>query len=165
MTLHKECSQSINNRSRPSLHLLYWTAWTFFCKKKLKPLFQRKYLHNNNVYMYIFVVVNVQPTRWSNGRWKIFSIYVYSMCQFKQDFKMDIFGQKLPLNGMIRAKEGWCFGTLLHVYVSFLFLHQTTRLIKYTTNVMIDVAKKGRRNKFAWIRISCSLWSCPKKPK
>ena len=50
MTLHKECSQSINNRSRPSLHLLYWTAWTFFCKKKLKPLFQRKYLHNNNVY-------------------------------------------------------------------------------------------------------------------
>ena len=55
---------------------------------------------------------------------------------------MDIFGQKLPLNGMIRAKERWCFGTLLHVYVSFLFLHQTTKLIKYTTNVMIDVVKR-----------------------
>ena len=62
---------------------------------------------------------------------------------------MDNFGQKLPLNGMIRVKEKWVFWTLLHVYVSFLFLHQTTRLIKYTTNVMIDVAKKGRRNKFA----------------
>ena len=71
------------------------------------------------------------------------------MCQFKQDFKMDILGPKLPFNAMIRAKEKWCFGTSLHVYVSFLFLHQTTRLIKYTTNVMIDVAKKGRRNKFA----------------
>ena len=50
---------------------------------------------------------------------------------------MDNFGQKLPLNGMIRAKERWFFGTLLHVYVSFLFLHQTTILIKYTTNVMM----------------------------
>ena len=71
--------------------------------------------------------------------------------------KWTVFGQKLPFNAMIRAKERWFFGTLLHVYVSFLFLHQTTRLIKYTTNVMIDVAKKGRRNKFASIRISCSL--------
>ena len=125
MTLHKECSQSINNRSRPSLHLLYWTAWTFFCKKKLKPLFQRKYLHNNNVDMYIFVVVNVQPTRWSNGRWKIFSIYVYSMCQFKQDFKMDIFGQKLPLNAMILAKERWFFGNLLYYMSMFPFYFYT----------------------------------------
>ena len=136
-----------------------------FAKKKLKPLFQRKYLHNNNVYMYIFVVVNVQPTRWSNGRWNIFRIYVYSMCQFEQDFKMDIFGQKLPLNAMIRAEERWFFGTLLHVYVSFLFLHQTTKLIRYTTNVMMDVAKNGRRKEFADIHISYSLWSCPKKPK
>ena len=62
---------------------------------------------------------------------------------------MDIFGQKLPLNGMIRAKERLFLGSLLHVYVSFLFLHPTTKLITYTTNVMIDVAKKGRRNKFA----------------
>ena len=46
------------------------------------------------------------------------------------------------MNAKIRAKEGWFFGTLLHVYVSFLFLHQTTRLIKYTTNVMIDVVKR-----------------------
>ena len=76
--------------------------------------------------MYIFVVVNVQPTRWSNGRLNIFSIYVYSMCQFKQDFKMGIFGQKLPFNEMIRAKrakERLFLGSLLHVYVSFLFLH------------------------------------------
>ena len=70
---------------------------------------------------------------------------------------MDIFGQKLPLNAMIRAKERWCFGTLLHVYVSFLFLHQTTNLIKYTTNVMIDVAKNVRRKEFTEIHISCSL--------
>ena len=127
MTLHKECSQSINNRSRPSLHLLYWTAWTFFCKKKLKPLFQRKYLHNNNVDMYIFVVVNVQPTRWSNGRWNIFSIYVYSMCQFKQDFKMDIFGQKLPLNGMIRAKERWFFENVVFYCMSMFPFYFYTR--------------------------------------
>ena len=71
------------------------------------------------------------------------------MCQFKQDFKMDNFGQKLPLNGIVRAKERLFLGSLLHVYVSFLFLHHTAKLIKYTTNVMIDVAKKGRRNKFA----------------
>ena len=71
--------------------------------------------------MYIFVVVNVQPTRWSNGRLNIFSIYVYSMCQFKQDFKMDIFGRKLPLNRLIRAKER-CFFRMLGLITCFLFI-------------------------------------------
>ena len=79
------------------------------------------------------------------------------MCQFKQDFKMDNFGQKLPLNAMIRAKERWFFGTLLHVYVSFLFLHQTTKLIEYTTNVMIDVAKLAEETNSLKSHISCSL--------
>ena len=92
-----------------------------FAKKNWSHFFQRKYLHNNNVDMYIFVVVNVQPTRWSNGRWNIFSIYVYSMCKFKQDFKMDIFGQKFPLNRLIRAKER-CFFRMLGLITCFLFI-------------------------------------------